>query len=376
MSDLAGSVVHTKANASGGGELIASTGAFQDSTVNSWSGVDVGYVYDPVSAKRLIKTDGSKSLNIVSVADPSGGLIMPYSPVTPTGRGPSSNENTYDDITQMNIMGTVDTVSDNVGQYGSNVSTIGLRIGGIDVTKLPSNVKSFSIVRTPAAGRVVCQGIGMYSLTEQVFGSTNPSLVKDLNKLWFYSPELDPIIGNTGGIYEDIKANPGDYQIQLIAPCGFFSDFYSSFAISPDCVYQDMVSMPICGAGANARPMFPPDSAATNYISFGKWRNTNQGAGIDATLTFNISLAQDVSHGKNSRVPYLELTLDRNIYYSANVQNHYSSNADAKAFHEPWYIINIIQNKNVPNNNINSYNDIGHSIRLESILGLSSGVST
>ena len=375
VSDLHGDVEHTRANASGGGELDASTGKFRDSTVESWNADVVDYVYDPVSAKGRFKQDNNKILNIISVGDPSNSKTpIPYSPVTPVGRGSSPNENTYDDITQMNIMDTVDSYSDNVGQYGSNISTIGLRIGGIDVTKLPSNVKSFSIVRTPAAGRVVCQGIGMYALTEQVYGSTSPSLVKALDKLWFYSPELDPVIGTKGGVYEDIKANPDNYQIQLVAPCGFFSDFYSAYPTNVAGIErnQDMVSMPICGAGADARKMFPPDAAETNYISFGKWRNTNQGTGIDATLTFDISLAEDVPHAK-IRVPYLEMTLSSNIYYSANVVNHDSSNADAKAFHEPWYIINIIQSREVPNNNVNSYNDIGHSIRLESVVGIASG---
>ena len=378
VSDLSGSPSTIRANASGGGELNASTGKFQDSTVDSWSGVDVDYVYDPVNAKRLFKQSNNKELNIISVADPSGGLVKPYSPITPTGRGNSLNENTYDDITQMNIMNTVDTVDDCVGQYGSNVSTIGLRIGGIDITKLPSTVKSFSIVRTPAAGRVVCQGIGMYSLIEKAYNATNPSLSKNLNKIWFYSPEIDSVIGNKGGVYEDIKANPEDYQIQLVTPCGFFSDFYSSYNYASDALLaQDFVSMPICGAGADARPMFPPDSAGTNYISFGKWRNTSQGTGLAAGLTFNLAspYAVDVPHGK-IRVPYLELTLDANIYYSADVKSEASSTAQSKAFHEPWYIINIIQNKQVPDNNVNSYNDIGHSIRLESIIGLSSGEAT
>jgi hypothetical protein len=369
VSDLSGSIEHTRANAAGGGELNASTGKFQDSTVNSWSGVDVDYVYDPVSAKRLFKTTGSKVLNILSTGDPSNSNIpIPYSQVTPVGRRSLPNQNTYDDIRFTNIMDTVDGVDDNeIDQYGSNISTIGLRIGGIDVTKLPDNVKSFSIVRTPAAGRVVCQGIGMYALTE------GPILKKSLTKLWFYSPELDPVIGTKGGVYEDIKANPDNYKIQLVAPCGFFSDFYSSYPSGAVDEFQDFVSMPICGAGADARKMFPPDSAETNYISFGKWRNTNQGTGlVNSELIFDISLAQDVPHAK-VRVPYLEMTLSSNIYYTTDVANHSSSNADAKAFHEPWYIINIIQSKEVPNNNVNSYNEIGHSIRLESIVGLSSG---
>jgi hypothetical protein len=395
-NNLIGVVVNTRANASGGGEETASPAALEDSTVDSINSGDVAKVYDPVIARRLSKQDNDKELNIISAGDPDNSdTPIPYNPVTPTGRGSLPNNNNYDDILQMNIMDTVEGHSYNVGQYGSYISTVGLRIGGIDVNKLPSTVKSFSIVRTPAAGRVVCQGIGMYALTEQVPGSTNPSLVKALNKLWFYSPEIDSVIGTKGGIYEDIKANPSNYQIQLVAPCGFFSDFYSSYFNNvagtdgfPICLYQDVVSMPICGAGDDAKTMFPPDHdqsiGRSDYISFGKWRNTaNQGAGLalNTDLIFNISAAQDVPHAK-IRASYLEITLGLNdnsvadsdkIYYSTDVKNEACTTAQSIAFHEPWYIINIIQNKEIPNNNVNSYNDIGHSIRLESIIGLSSG---
>jgi len=42
----------------------------------------------------------------------------------------------------------------------------GFSIGGVDPDKLPEWVTSFSVVRTEPAGRVVCQGIGTYSLEE------------------------------------------------------------------------------------------------------------------------------------------------------------------------------------------------------------------
>jgi hypothetical protein len=69
----------------------------------------------------------------------------------------------------------------------------------------------------------------------------------------------------------------------------------------------------------------------------------------------------------------LELQLSSPIYSTTGVKNETSTTAESKAFHEPWYIINIIQNKQVPNNNINTYNDIGHSIRIESIVGIGNG---
>lgn len=381
--NLAGTVTYVRANVPAGGELSASPNALEDSTTESWNSNAVGYVYDPVKARRTPKVvDLAHVSNIVSRIAADLTDAIPYSPVTPTGRGSTSNDNNYKGITHAHTVASVEGIATvATQQYGDIISTIGLRIGGINVAALPSKVRSFSVVRTPAAGRVVCQGIGMYALNELTSADVNPSLTKALNKIWFYSPELDSVIGDKIGIYEDIKNNPGNYTIQLVAPCGFFSDFYASHALSGDDRYlQDFVSMPICGAGNNARNMFPPDIGQSigrnNYISFGRWRNTVTQATLNAALSFSIGTARDVTHGK-VRAPYLELTLGANIYQETNVKNEAATTAASKAFHEPWYIINIIQEgKNVPNENINTYNDIGHSIMLESVVGVSNGDSS
>ena len=393
VGTLDGVVTNVIANSAGGGEISASPDALEDSTVNSWDGGDVAHVYDPVTALRKAKEvtgappalETSKNINILDLESQS------YSPILPTGRGSGTANNNYDDIFHNNIMDTVDGHDNNVGQYGRNISTIGLRIGGVDVSKLSSNIKSFSVVRTPPAGRVVCQGIGIYSLTELEEDANNPALTKALNKLWFFSPEIDSVIGNKSSVYEDIKTHPESYQVQLVAPCGFFSDFYSSYTNDGVFANQDFVSMPICGAGVFAKDMFPPDHDASigesNYITFGKWRNTvAQGAGIDATLTFNLASAIEGGVLRTPsfipRVPYLELVLGVNddldvnsdkIYVTTDVNSESSTTPASKAFHEPWYIINIIQDKNVSGNNISTYNDIGHSIRIESVIGISTG---
>jgi uncharacterized protein (TIGR02145 family) len=368
-------VVTVSESDAGNGEGIASPVLLNDSTIDSWAGQDLGGVYDPVTALRTARKDiDCPTYNIISAEDPdSPGTTYPYKSITPTGRGMAPNNNKYEGILNSPIMTTVDEVSNvGVGQYGRSISTIGLRIGGIDTIKLPPYVGSFSIVRTPPAGRVVCQGIGMYSLQPKAFpGGT---LTKNLDKLWFFSPEIDAIVGDKSNIYDDIKNNPTNYQLQLVAPCGFISDFYSSVFVDGYLGDQDMVSSPICGAGVNARAMYPPDSEETDAITFGKWRNTTQGDGLqtDVDLTFDITAAEDVPHGM-CRIPYLELSLNSNIYANAEVLDEVSTTPQSKDFHEPWYIINIIQNKEVPNNNINSYNDIGHHIHLNSVVGISSG---
>lgn len=348
-------------------------------------------VYDPVQATGVGKTGTPvPPINIVKKGDPSNSDIIPaYKPFTPTGAGVghAGNGNKYNGFYD-EVMTSMESIANDADRYGSLKSTVGLSIGGIDLSKIPAHVKSMSIMRTPPAGRVVCQGIAMYSLVEQPGGSTNPSLVKHLDKVWFYSPELDPIIGDKSHLYEDIKNNPSNYKVQLVAPCGFFTDVFSAWKFTPTwatgapTLNIDMVSMPICGAGDSVPDLSvmddPGEIGVADYITFGKWRNqSNQGDGITASVNeyiFDISIASDASHGKNTRKPYLSLTLGANIYKNTSVKKEAGTTAQSRAFHEPWYIVNIIQDgRDIISSNINTYNEIGHNIKLRSLIGISNG---
>jgi len=345
------------------------------------------YVYDPVTAIRTAKT-GTPSSDVNIIEDSNN---YPYNPLTPTGVGGGSGGrgNNYEGH-RIEVMDTIESTNNVVGKYGVHKSTVGVSIGGLDLSKLPDYVKSFSVVRTPPAGRVVCQGIGMYALVPQNYGDTSPGLVKHLNRLWFYSPELDQVIGDKAHLFDDIANNPSNYQIQLVSPCGFFTDVYSSEYILPPIpsppidryTHMDMVSMPISGADTNVADMSPMDSSdqigVAGRITFGKWRNqSNQGSGITSSTDkyiYDITSASTAIHGK-FRLPYLELALGANIYYTANVGTVAGTNSGARDFHEPWYIVNIIQTgKNIISGNIDTYNEIGHNIHISSVLGVSNGL--
>jgi hypothetical protein len=296
-------------------------------------------------------------------------------------------------------MATAEGCLYNTERHGTRKSAVGLSIGGIDATKLPPWVKSFSVVRTPAAGRVVCQGIAMYALTPQSPGSS-PSLVKAKDKVWFYSPETDPNIGDKISIFDDIKANPSNYQIQLVSPVGFFTDVYSAYqgdaGAAGYTVKIDMISHAIMG-GNNVDSMEPIGFDASNEIgvgegrvTFGRFRNEyswpyvgGQGSGlVSSNLTFNIAGASEVAlngYGdisNRSRTPYLELSLSTELYYYTDVDSESGDTNTSRNFHEPWYVVNIIkEGEEIANNNVNSYNDIGHFIKLESLIGLGNGES-
>jgi hypothetical protein len=398
VNNLTGTVEYTRANDTSGGELSVMSSPLEDSTVLSYNAADVQYVYDPVKAGTKAKADSNRVINIVSrrCDDTTSHTPerYPYGILNPIGRGVAAKNKNYEDLLNNNVMSCDGNLAfpaaghdiSGVPRYGNQFSTVGMRIGGIDVSKLPSTVKSFSVVRTPPAGRVVCQGIAMYSLIPQPDGTIVDTLAKHLNKVWFFSPEIDPAIGDKGTLYDNIKRTPSAFQIQLVAPCGFFTDVYGSVGRWGDSGYsnsyvnQDMVSSVICGAGQNAKAMNPSDAAGTigrdDYITFGRWRNVSNQASLPADLIFDIDMAVDVDHGKNSRASYLELELSADIYVNSSIDSAAGTDDKSKDFHEPWYIVNIIQNKDVANNNINIYNDIGHSIRLESIVGISNGEST
>jgi hypothetical protein len=108
-----------------------------------------------------------------------------------------------------------------------------------------------------------------------------------------------------------------------------------------------------------------------------------QGSGlVSSNLTFNIAGASEVAlngYGdvnNRSRTPYLELSLSTELYYYTDVESESGDTQSSRNFHEPWYIVNIIkEGEEIANNNVNSYNDVGHFIKLESLVGLGNGES-
>lgn len=311
-----------------------------------------------------------------------------YAPMTPTGRDPGYAGNGRDyEGADTNLLNHVEATGDaNPQGFGTNIWATGLRIGGIDTTKLPEWVKGFSIVRTPPAGRVVCQGIATYALTEQDPGTQTDAAVKAANKVWFYSPELDPVIGDKVGIYEEMKANPTNYEMQLIAPLGFFSEMYSGFGTDNLSGKVDLVTWAMMhrnnGSGNCLPSVMGGDATIGNgegYVAFGRYRNT--AGDIDQTTDHRwaISSAVDIDiEGKNGRSQYLELTVSedgKDFYQNLTCDAGTATAAKSRLFHEPFYLINIVQvDKDIPLNQTDLYQEIGHYQKLSSTIGYGTGL--
>jgi len=272
--------------------------------------------------------------------------------------------------------------------WGHKIHSQGMMFRGVDETKLPNHIKSFSIVRTPPAKRVLCQGIGFYNLEEQAVGP----IYKSLSKVWFYSPDIDQNIGNNPQLFDDIINNPGSYKVQLVSPVGFFTEVFGGDIYSGQGIVVDIISYAKILYENNK---FNYGDVAANigrgngYVGFGRWRNTSAGGatGVESDTTENyiytINGAEQVSiEGHEGRSVYLELSIstaigDTHLYktVSAGLGTEDFDDTFMRDYHEPLYIINIInENAEVPAEYITEYIDTGHHQKLSSLIGYGNGI--
>lgn len=279
--------------------------------------------------------------------------------------------------------------------FAPNYFATGMCIPGVE--NFPDWARAFSIVRTEAANRVVCQGIGYYKLTKGVFKFVASDSLggKEQNKLWFYSPDIEQGIVSSETI-NDIIDNPQNYKIQFVSPLGFFSEWYSAedklSLTNPErdrCI--DMISYVRMLRDSATEPQINPYESPSmglsggdgfNYVRHELYRNTGS---IPATFSSSsdkgnkvvgISSMTRVAEGRGN---YLEIEADQLFYSKASV----GGNADAhfddaglKNWTEPIYMINIIrEGAEVRTKNIQEYKSTGHYQKLESIIGKSNGTA-
>lgn len=271
----------------------------------------------------------------------------------------------------------------------------GVMIAGVD--NFPKWAKSFAIVRTGPANRVLCQGIGYYSLTKGKFKLIgNASLGgKEKNKFWFYSPDIENGIVSSDTM-NDVISNPQNYKLQFVSPLGFFSEMYSAednlFAGQRDrCI--DMISYVRMLRDREADPnnqinptesadMGVPGGDGFNYIAYDKFRNTGQipstfgGDPSKGSRLFSIAQSRRKSDGRGT---FIEFETVEDVYGTNSTGGSSNSNFEdggLKDWTEPIYMINIIrEGANIKDQNIQKYKQTAHYQKLESIIGKSKGGS-
>lgn len=238
---------------------------------------------------------------------------------------------------------------------------LGLAFTG--VASPPSGAQGFSMVATKPAGRVVAQGLLMWDIPDD--NPNNGRKSKSGGRLSI--PDFDAGAINQK-VWEQIQTNPGRFRIQCVSPLGFSSEQYAS-VMSAIAVGMDnseigavsdladilSVARVLWDTGqinpgnadgitpANPLPPVPTSGGAPDkFVGFGQWRNPASWPLPDGDGLFSINSAIEEVHATGVRT--LKVGLGTDLYQAQTYGSSQAfSDPGVKAFHEPWYVVNIIE---------------------------------
>ena len=364
----------------------------------------------PNRRDEMILTESLDNSSPIIAASVDGNIIETFEKLDPTvmlDRGKEMSYSILDGATAYNPLQPVnltDLNSDHDERACKTVSPDGssnitynpdcfkpghrsLGIGFKGFESIPSWAKAFAILRTERAGRVVCQGLGMYAMTE---GNSNDPATDDsgcvskaLDKVWFHSVDLDNGIVNV----DDLINNPTAYKAQLVSPLGFCSEVYnfnSEKFIGLD-EQIDMISYPVVMQEKTGKRINDGDAVAdigvyngvdTGHVAYGTWRNNTPATvfagNAGGETEFNIIAITEVE--EYGSIKYLEIQFSTDIYFTANSGgNKDFDDNDQKNFQEPFYLINIVKTASVPDTNVKEYYMTEHYQKMQAKIGVSSG---
>jgi hypothetical protein len=325
---------------------------------------------------------------------------QPFTPVRQSDPDVTGHEYVVD--TKVYTDGNIATcVADDEDRYNFRPSGFspdyyaqGLMVAGL--TNFPKWAKAFSVVRTEAAKRVVCQGLGFYTMTQAKYKIVGNAELggKEQNKVWFFSPDIEQGIVSSDTL-NDIVENPQNYKIQMVSPLGFFSEDYSfednALVCSRDRLH-DMVTYVRMLRDNDSDPnnqinpgedpsMGVPGGDGFNYIAYDKFRNVTQnpntfGSHVDkGERLFDLAAVRRKAEGRGK---FIEIETIDNIYGKAStggVSDRHFDNGGMKDWTEPMYVINIIRTgATIRDQNIQKYRSTDHYQKLESVIGKSNGL--
>lgn len=274
--------------------------------------------------------------------------------------------------------------------FDVNYHALGMMMYGI--SGFPDWVQGFSIVGTPDAGRVAFQGLGVYSLVDpDTQQDPQNRAKKELGKVSVIIP--DWIMGSVNQeVIEDVINNPQNNAIQMVSPLGICSEVYGNAFFSeyvagsgiPKAIITDMISYARVmwdtgqiNPGNNVGGQSPtiPGPIGDHYTDFGNWRNgTNIGpwhipgqGGGNAILQV---LSAEIRTENGAR--WLDISFVNPIYNTADPGTSVFSAAGA--FHEPWYVLNIVKTGIVSDETL-GYKTLNHYQKIRSVVGVYDGIS-
>lgn len=396
--DLKNIVVPSRRHVLSGDSLAFSKGGV--SAVNTASTVSKTYeVFDHVNAVRKsdlnqfrnIANKGSKSLANINSAGRSGYTgtgkadDVGYIPYRPTGPGDPNHNFEFAVNPLASLNSSVDVTPTNKA-FGLDYYTKGFVLGGLE--NIPTWAKSFSVVRSNRAKRVVCQGLAMYAMTPADYGLVwnNELAGKSKSKMWFHSPDLESGLVPES-VINDMQSSPSNYKIQFVSPLGFFSEVYSfDYKVGDRDQLIDMMSYAriIRDTGIPDDCINTGEDAAmgvSSHVAYNRYRNTSNPAGGGF---FNhpdqgdrLATMTNFSSKTEGRGKFFEMSLDQDIYNINNTGgsgNRDFSEQGMKDWTEPFYIVNIIQEGvDVPDLDVNSYYSTHHYQKVDAIIGVGNG---
>lgn len=317
-----------------------------------------------------------------------------YHPYSPTGTQDSDTSgHNYRVNPEVSPGGShlSDAINNNPTGFAPNYYSHGMLLTGLD--NFPDWMKSFSIVRSNGAGRVIAQGLGAYHLQPAIYNSavTNTSLAgKVTDKVWFFCPDIENGIVSSD-VVNDMTNNPQNYSVQFVSPLGFFSEIYnfetnSSAGFNRDGLI-DMISYARIVRDVDGGQINPAEDLTMGYDGFdgyrypgyGKWRNTTVpplfSSSDKGNNVFQLQSAERITEGRGTYIGLqIQGTLYANQYTGGTFERNFDE-AGLKDWTEPVYIINIVQTgAKVPDQNIQAYKNC-HYQKLESIIGRGDGSS-
>lgn len=311
---------------------------------------------------------------------------VPYLPFKPT----KSNDlgDTHDFLPNIKVdtdgfLGLGDKFDYDPQGFAPEYYAKGYALAGLD--NIPDWVRSFSVVRTQPAGRVVVQGLGMYKILPGSYDgdSEDKNVGKDNASMWFFSPDIQSGLISQAEI-DNIQQNPADYKVQFVSPLGFFSEIYSfeSNALK-DHLVDMMVYARVQHDAGEINPGVDPTTGTDDYVYYNKYRGVtsplfdiNGGwfAGSDGNKEMDIDFFNEIREGRGR---YFHIGFPETIYGTRNVGGSNMrdfNDTGLMDWTEPFYMVNIIRTgAEVSDNNIQGYKATGTHVKLDSIIGLGNG---